>query len=155
MQGTLLKRLVALAGAALLAAAPPPPAVAATAQVSVQVPEGKTRSIRLRRLPQGAVVAVEVRASGRLRIALVSALQLKSPKPQALFRAELDRRLAFQVVIPESSDYYLVLDNRRGDKPVNATATIRATKGTANPPKPAPGKGGKFEETRAAAAAQT
>lgn len=152
MQGALLTRLAALA-CALLLAAPPPPAAAATAQVSVEVPPGKTRSVRLRRLPQGAVVAVAVSASGSLQVALVSATQLKSPKPQALFRGALDRQLAFQVTIPESSDFYLVLDNRRGKEPVKATATIRAARGSAKPPKPAPGKGGKFEETRATSAA--
>jgi hypothetical protein len=147
VQGALLTRLAALACALLLAA--PPPAAAATAQVSVDVPPGKTRTVRLRRLPQGAVVAVAVSASGALRVALVSATQLKSLKPQALFRGALDRRLAFQVTIPESSDFYLVLDNRRGKEPVKATATIRATKGASKSPPAAPAKGGKLEQTRA------
>jgi hypothetical protein len=60
--------------------------------------------------------------------------------------------MSFQVVIPEASDYYLVLDNRRGTEPVKATATIRAEKAAARPSEPPPRKGGKLNETRAGAA---
>lgn len=146
-----LRLPVALALAAgLLFAHPGTPAVAAAAQVSVEVPEGKTKTVRLRKLPRGAVVGVAIVASGKLRIALVSAIQLKSKKPEALFRGALERRLSFRVVIPESSDYYLVLDNRRGTGPVKTTATISAQKGAAKPSIPAPAKDGKMKETRAA-----
>ena len=125
--------ILALGGAALFAGAPTD-VPAATAQVAIEVPAGKTRSARLRRLPQDAVVAVAVRSSGALQVALVSAAQLKSAKPQALFRGALERRLSFQVVIPQAGDYFLVLDNRRGEAPVTVTATIQAKKGRAAPP---------------------
>lgn len=152
MQGEVLRRLLALGCAGLLALAAPQGGAATTAQVTVEVPEGKTRTIRLRKLPRGAVIGVSVAASGRLHVALVSALQLKSERPEALFRAALDRRLSFRVVIPESSDYYLVLDNRRGDAPVKTTATVRAEK-QASPaaPKAPPGQGAKLDGMRAAA----
>lgn len=114
------------------------------------MPPGKTKTVRLRKLPRGAVVGVAIRASGKLQVALVSAVQLKSSKPEALFRGALERRMAFKVVIPESSDYYLVLDNRGGTGPVQATATIRAERGTAKPPAPPPPKkDGKLNEERA------
>lgn len=137
--------------AGLLVADPGAPAVAAAAQVTVEVPEGKTKTVRLRKLPRGAVVGVSVVASGKLRLALVSANQLKSKKPEALFRGALDRRLSFRVTIPESSDYYLVLDNRRGTESIKTTVTISAAKGTVTPSSPAPATDGKMKETRAAA----
>jgi hypothetical protein len=150
VQGALLRRLLALACAALLAGASPP-GMAASAQVSIEVPQGKAKTVRLRKLPRGTVLAVSVSASGRLLVALVSAVQLKSPRPEALFRGALERRMSFKVVIPESSDYFLVLDNRRGTGPVQATATMRAERGSAAPPaSPAPKKGGKLNEARAA-----
>lgn len=141
--------LLALAGAALIACAAQP-AIAASAQVSVVVPQGATRTVRLLHLPRGTVVAVAVSASAKLLIALVSAVQLKLPKPEPLFRGAVDSRMSFKVVIPESSDYYLVLDNRRGAEPVKATALIRAEKGAAAPPQPPrpPAKGGKLNEAR-------
>jgi hypothetical protein len=158
VQGTLLsptrrlpEALLALAGA-LLIACTVQLAVAATAQVSVEVPQGAVRTVRLLHLPRGTVVGVTINASGKLLIALVSAVQLKSPKPEAVFRASLERRMSFKVVIPETSDYYLVLDNRRGAEPVKATATIRAESGAAAPPVPTPPKrGDKPNEARAGA----
>ncbi len=151
MQGALLSRLLALGCAALMACAAPP-CVAASAQVSIEVPQGKTKTVRLRKLPRGTVLAVAISASGKLLVALVSAVQLKSPKPEPLFRGEVDSRMSFKVVIPETSDYYLVLDNRRGAEPVKTTATIRAEKGAASPRQAPPRKGGNLNETRAAAA---
>jgi hypothetical protein len=141
--------LLALAGASLLACAAQL-AIAASAQVSVEVPQGATRTVRLRHLPRGAVVGVAIGASGKLLVALVSAVQLKSSKPEALFRGALERKMSFKVVIPEASDYFLVLDNRRGTDSVQATATIRAESGAPAPPLPTPPKkGGKLNEARA------
>ncbi|MGE3569689.1 MAG: hypothetical protein AB7G71_01180 [Burkholderiales bacterium] len=135
--------LLALAAAVLAGASPA--GHGASAQVSVEVPEGKTRSVRLRRLPREAVVAVSVRSSAALQVALVSAAQLKSQDPQALFRGALERRLTFQVVIQDAGDYYLVLDNRAGKAAVKVTATIRARKGAAAP-RPAPKPPGSARE---------
>jgi hypothetical protein len=142
--------MLALGCAALLAGAALP-CVAASAQVSIEVPQGKTKTVRLRHLPRGTVLGVAISASGKLVVAVVSAVQLKLPKPEPLFRGAVDRRMSFQVVIPEASDYYLVLDNRRGTEPVKATATIRAEKGANSPSEPPPRKGGKLNETRAGA----
>ena len=158
MQGTLLSRmrrlpgvLLALAGASLIACAAQL-AIAATAQVSVEVPQGAVRTVRLLHLPRGTVVGVAISASGKLLLALVSGVQLKSSKPEAVFRGSLERRMSFKVVVPETSDYYLVLDNRRGAEPVKATATIRAESGAAAPPVPTPPKkGSKLNEARAGA----
>lgn len=144
------RQLRAPACAALLACAAPPGVAAATVQVSIEVPPGKTKTVRLRKLPRGTAMGVSITASGKLRITLVSAAQLKSAKPEALFRAALDRRLSFRVTIPETSDYFLVLDNRQGTRAVKTTATIRAAKGAATPPAKPPAKGGTLNETRAA-----
>lgn len=137
----------AVLAAGLLAFAPPA-AQAAAVQVTIEVPPGKTKTVRLRKLTKGVVMAVSIRADRALRIALVSAAALKSAKPEALFRAAVDRSLTFRVVVPETSDYYLVLDNRRGTEAVRTTATIRAQK-RAGPSKPPPAKDGNMNETRA------
>jgi hypothetical protein len=130
-----------------------PAAAAAAAQVSVEVPNGETKTIRLQNLPRGTLVSVRVSASGKLQIALISALQLESNNPEAVYRGALKRSLSFQVVLPESSDYYLVLDNRRGMEHVKTRATIKAEKSPAEPQAPEQledKREGKFDETRAA-----
>jgi hypothetical protein len=105
-------------------------------QVSIEIPAGKTKTVRLRNLPRGTQVTVRIDASGKLVVALVSGLQLRSPRPEALFRGALDRRMSFKVVIPEPSDYYLVLDNRRASEAVKARATIRAVREATKPRAP-------------------
>ena len=106
----------------------------------------------------GALVGIAIRASGRLGIALVSAAQLKEKKPRALFRAVLERRMSFKVAVPESDDYYLVLDNRRGASAVTVTATVQAVQRKRKTPAPGapamPKSGGKFDETRGAGSAR-
>jgi hypothetical protein len=114
-----------------------PPCAAAGAQVTIEVPPGQSKTVRLRYLPRGTQVGVAIDATGKLGVALVSAKQLQSKPPEAVFRGALDRRMSFQVEIPETSDYYLVLDNRRGGEAVKATATIEAVRGGSAPPAPA------------------
>lgn len=105
-----------------------------SAQVSIEVPAGKTKTIRLRSLPRGTRLTVRIDAGGKLAVALISRAQLKSPKPEALFRGALDRRMSFMVVIPEPGHYYLVLDNRRGSAAIKARATIQAEHDSTRPP---------------------
>lgn len=101
-------------------------AAGGSAQVSTEVPAGKTKTVRLRNLPRGTDLAVRIDADSKLVVVLISRAQLKSGAREALFKGALDRRMTFKVVIPASDDYYLVLDNRRGEAAVKARATIRA-----------------------------
>ena len=143
MPRAVLARLLALACAAALACGAPTANAAETAQVTIEVPQGKLKSVRLRHLPRGAELAVSLSVSGRISVDLVSNRQLKSGHAVALFRATVDRKVSFSLVIPASDDYYLVLDNRHGEVPVRVTATVSAAKGKA--------KGdGDFDQTRAA-----
>lgn len=128
-------------GAALLLQGAPAGAAGGTAQVSMEIDAGKTKSVRLRNLPRGTDVTVRVDADGRLGVALISRAQLKSSSPQALFKGALDRRMTFQVSIPEPDHYYLVLDNRRGAEPIKARVTIRAQRDTGASPSDAPAGG--------------
>lgn len=118
-----------------------------SAQVSIDVPDGKVKTVRLRRLPEGTAMAIVVVASARLRIALVAAKEIKASRPRALFSGAFERKLSFKVTIPETGDYYLMLDNRRGGESVSATVGIRAQRPPAKPPAPTAPKGGGEERT--------
>ena len=113
--------------------------------MTIDVPQGKLKSVRLRHLPRGTRLAISVSVSATLGVELVSKAQLKSRHPVALFRATLDRKLSFSLVIPTSDDYYLVLDNRRGEMPVRVSATVSAARAT-----PKPKSDGNFDQTRGA-----
>jgi hypothetical protein len=114
-----------LAAVLLLAAAP---LAAQEAALSTDVAPGKSKSVRLRNVPQGANVAVRVVTSGRLLVALVGMKQLKQPKPDAkpVFRAAVQEKLTFRVTIPETDDYLLVLNNRAGAETLQVQVEIRA-----------------------------
>lgn len=113
-------------------------AAAGTAQVSIEIPAGKTKTVRLRNLPRGTHVTVRIDAGGKLGVALISGAQLKSRTPEALFRGVLDRRMTFQVAIPVSGHYFLILDNRRGSAAIKARATIQVERESTRPSAPAP-----------------
>ena len=112
-------------------------ASAADAAVSVEVPAGKAKNIRLRNLPAGATMAVRIVTTGKLLVALVSANQLRSPEPGSapLFRGVVERRITFRVSIRERGDYFLVLSNRGGAEPLEVQAEIHAV-GAPRPPAP-------------------
>jgi len=126
-------RAVLIALLAAVAAA----AAAADATVSLELPAGESRHIRLRSLPEGGVIAVRLVSSGRVLVALVGVKQLKDrgKAPKAVFRGALTRKLAFRVVIPQSDDYLLVFNNRRGSEAVSIEAEIRAQRGGKPPPR--------------------
>jgi hypothetical protein len=112
------------------------PVAAADAAVSLEVPAGKAKNVRLRNLPAGAAMAIRIVSSGKLLVAVVSAKQLRSPEAGSapLFRAVVERRLAFKVVVPEGGDYFLLLSNRGGADALEVQAEIRVERGERKPP---------------------
>ena len=91
-------------------------AQAAKAQVNSKVPAGKWKAVRLKNLPEGASLSVRVAANGSLVVILVHESELKRyPSPiSPAFQGTLDRTLSFSVAIPDSGNYYIIFDNRRG-----------------------------------------
>ena len=110
-------------------------ALAASAMVNVDVPTGTLKSIKLNRLPKGATIEVQIESTGSLYVAMVTGKGLLEPT-RPLFVSQLDRKLSFTVVIPAPDDYYLVLDNRKGDKDRQVALAMRASApGQTGPPK--------------------
>jgi hypothetical protein len=126
VQGAVLAALLLLA---------PAPAAAADAAVAVEVPAGQTRSIRIRNIPVGTMLAVRVATSGRLLVALIGARQLREPNRDSkpLFRGSVQDKLAFRVTVPVEDDYVLVLSNRGGNEARSVEAEIRAVRPARKP----------------------
>ncbi|MGH8687390.1 MAG: hypothetical protein ACREVQ_06740, partial [Burkholderiales bacterium] len=112
----------------------------ATLEVDLHLAPGKEKNVRFNKLPKGAVLAVRVRTDGPLAVLLVAAAELRNAQPQAMFRGSVERSISFQVEIPATGDYLLVLDNRRGTTAVEAHATLQARRPGKFPPKPPPGE---------------
>lgn len=109
---------------------------AAELAVAIEVPAGRAKSVRLRAVPAGALLAVRIVASGRVLVSLVGARQLKEPTPDSkpVFRAAVQERIGFRVAIPEADDYVLVLSNRAGKEAVSVEVEIRAVRRKPQPP---------------------
>jgi len=149
MPGALLEMKLFGSGAALiarsllglaLAAQLPNCAYAAEAALTVEVPAGQFKRARLTNLPKDAVLAVLVQTSarGKLIVNLINERAFQNPsKPEEpVFMGSVERRLSFTVTIPETGNYFLVLDNRRGAETQKIRLGIRAERGrsSAEPP---------------------
>jgi hypothetical protein len=133
--GAALTRLTALLSLLVLAHAAAP-ARAAEALLTVDIPAGRFKAVRLRNLPKGAVMAVGIESSGKLLVLLLNQQDAKRfPRPEEpIFAGSADRRLSFSVVIPAAGHYYLVLDNRQGVDAQKLKLAIRAERGGARQP---------------------
>jgi hypothetical protein len=118
------------------------PAGSAEVAMAVEVPAGQFKRARLPNLPKDAVLAVAVQtsASGKLVLILINERAYQRPaKPEEpIFMGSVERRLSFTVTIPETGNYLLVLDNRKGVEAQKIKLGIRAERGPApqQPPPP-------------------
>jgi regulation of enolase protein 1 (concanavalin A-like superfamily) len=131
-----LARLVFIA---LLLAAASSNALAAEITVNIDVPGNRWKTVRLKNLPQGTSVSLQIRASGKIRVIVVDSTELKRfPKTRALFEASVDQRLGISVVIPRTGDYYVVFDNRKSTEPQQVTLRVKAEPPANRRPTPRP-----------------
>jgi hypothetical protein len=92
-------------------------ALAANAQLSTEVPAEKWRALRLKGLPKDGSVAIRVETSGPINVVFVHQDELERfPKPlRPQFSGHAERRLSFKISVPIAGNYYVILDNRKGD----------------------------------------
>lgn len=95
--------------------------------VSLSLPTGKWKAIRLRNLPKDTVVSVALQSDGALSVGfLTTPDHARFPKmAKPLFWGQTESKLGFSVTIQEKGDYYVVLENREGDRP--RQITLRTT----------------------------
>ena len=111
-----------------LALTAPAAALAVEAAMSVEVPAGQYRSLRLRNIPKDAVLAVAIQTPETLSASVVSELDYRRyPKPEdPVFVGAVDKRLSFTVIIPQAGQYFLVFDNRQGAAAQKVKFVVRA-----------------------------
>ena len=99
-----------------------------SASLTQEIPAHTWKGVRLKNIPMGSKLSVELKTDGPVAIVLLTAHEYASfPAPgQAVFRAEAQDELSFSVLAPESSDYYLLIDNRAGDSARSIEFTIEA-----------------------------
>lgn len=137
-----MSRLVWILAALVFSALSTPAAAQVKAvSLSVQVPPGKWKAVRLGGLPKDAVVGVRAQTSGEVMLAFLDAEDYKRfPAPaRPLFNGRVEKQIAFALRMPEAGDYFVVLDNRLGTEPQTVAVRIQAARGTRkNPPQKTP-----------------
>jgi hypothetical protein len=107
-----------------------PVTVAAAGEtVTVDVRPQTWGAVRLRRLPQGAVVSFDVESDGPVGVSVLNeADHRRYPAVIGpLFRSEVSR-LSFSVSVPATADYFLVLDNPAHGTVRRVAVTARAAR---------------------------
>ena len=99
-----------------------------SASLTSEVGAGQQHTTRLRNLPRGAELDVDMITDGDLRILVLNEDQFaKLPgQVQPLVTGTGDRRIGFQVVIPASGTYFLVVDNSGSSEARTFTLSVRA-----------------------------
>lgn len=122
------RRALAAATLSLALAVCPPVAQAAQARFNVEVPAGKWKGLRVKNLPAGAEVRVEVRSEGEIRVLFLEGADLKRmPSPaRPLFDGMTADRISITLRIPATGHYYVILDNRSGSAPRRVRLTVAA-----------------------------
>jgi hypothetical protein len=100
--------------------------------LNVTVPPGQWKALKLRNLPKGASVAVEIESSGEITVAFLDTSDYqKLPLPKRpLMLGKVQKRLAFSVAIPATGNYFVVLSNQRAREPQEVKLTVSAARGS-------------------------
>lgn len=132
MQGQLRRQVVAALAAGLLAwaAAGSVAAQQNQARLSVEVPPGGFKTLRLRNAPAQAQVALAVQSSARIMVSVLNEADAQTyPRIQdPLLTAPVEQAMSFSVTLPETGNYYVVFDNTRGTVPAKVQMALRAAR---------------------------
>lgn len=103
--------------------------------LNADVAPGTWKAVRLKNLPKGATVALEIKSDGEIKVFLIdSADYQRFPNTsRPLFIGRVEKKLSFSVTIPTSGHYYVVFDNGSGRKLCKITLTIGAARGKTDP----------------------
>jgi hypothetical protein len=92
---------------------------------TLTVPSGNLKTVQIRNLPAGAMIQVQLECTGALLVAFVDSRAAQN-RTRPLFATLLDRKASFTVTIPDTDDYYIVLDNRKGNVDQEVSLLVRA-----------------------------
>ena len=115
-------------------------ALAVNAELNAEVPAAHWKALRLRNMPPNVALTVRVETSGPIRVILArgdDAQQFpKGLKPS--FSGTAERRLSFRVTLGSAGNYYVILDNRKGDAAREVKIFVQALRAVPPQKKPAP-----------------
>ncbi len=99
---------------------------------TADIPPEKSKAVRVRNLPQKAVVGVAVQARGEVVVSFLNDTDYKRfpHVKRPLFQGRVEKQFSFSVTIPAPGDYFVVFHNTSGTNPRSITVTVRAARRT-------------------------
>ncbi len=109
----------------------PPPLSAAekSATLNHEVAARKWTGLKLRNLPKGASLLLELTTDGGVVTVLLLNEKSYARLPaveRPLFKAQTGDRIDFSIIVPETGNYYAVIDNRAGTASRKFTIDVKA-----------------------------
>lgn len=100
-----------------------------TATLRGEVAAGDAYTGRLRNLPKGASLSIDITVSGEIRILLLDPEDARRwpAVEQPLFEGNTSDRMGFALKVPRSGHYFVILDNRDGDAARTFTLRIQGS----------------------------
>lgn len=85
-------------------------------QLSIDVPAGKWKSVRLKNLPKNASLKIDVRTDNAITLSVMDEANYKKYPDikRPLLQSRVINKFSFTVKIPASGHYYAVFDNSAG-----------------------------------------
>ena len=104
-------------------------AASGEASFTMEVPPGKWKALKLRNLPRATTVGVATTATNPVFIIFLDKQNYaRYPRiSRPLFQGQLKKKLGFSVTIPDSGNYFVVFDNRQGDRESSIAMTVKAS----------------------------
>ncbi len=98
---------------------------------TADIPPEKSKAVRLRTLPNEAVVGVDVQTRGEVVVSFLNDTDYKRfpHVKRPLFQGRVEKRFSFSVTIPASGHYFVVFLNSSRAEPRAVTVTVRAAPG--------------------------
>ena len=103
-----------------------------SAQLSIDVPAGKWKSVRLKNLPKNAAVRIEVESDNAVTLSVMDEKNYKKyPNiKRPLLQSRVVNKFSFTVKIPVSGHYYVVFDNSAGLREAKLDVNIVGASGS-------------------------
>src|SRR3972149_7987737 len=117
---------------AFLSLAPHLHADVKSAQLSIDVPAGKWKSVRLKNLPKNAAIRIEVQSDKAVTLSVMDEANYKKyPNvKRPLLQSRVINKFSVTVKIPASGHYYVVFDNTTGLRESRLDVNIVGASGT-------------------------
>ncbi len=124
--GALSIALAALPGAVISAGAF---AAQNTFSANALIPAGEYRGVRLNGVPQGALLEIAVETDGPIKVLLFhEAEAARFPSDGiSLAAGAAERKVSFSARAPRSGDYYVIIDNRAGERVRRVSIVVTAS----------------------------